>query len=393
MIEGAKIENATPRLRLGMVGGGPGAFIGAVHMTAARLDNRYNLVAGCFSSDSAKTKEVAPSYYVQPDRAYKSYQEMAQKESQREDGIEVVTVVTPNHLHHPVCKAFLEAGIDVISDKPLTTNVKDALDLVETVKRTGRIFGLTHEYTGFVAVRQAREMVRKGMLGKIRIVQIEYPQEWLSTRLEAAGAKQAVWRTDPKQSGIAAALADIGTHGIHAARYITGLEVSEVFADLTTFVEGRPLEDNAHVLLRYDSGARGMLWASQCAPGAENDCRVRIFGETGSLDWRLRWPNEMTYSPLDGNHQIFSRGRGAMEPLAAFANRIPSGHADGLHDAFGIIYRDIADAIVEKRYGIKANPLSKTYPTVEEGARMMKFIEACVESSKTGKWTNALLKL
>lgn len=393
MIEGAKVENATPQLRLGMVGGGPGAFIGAVHMAAARLDNRYKLVAGCFSSDPLKSREIAPSYYVEPDRVYDSYKEMAAQEAKRKDGIEAVTVVTPNSLHHQICKTFLEAGIDVICDKPLTTTVDDAVDLVKTVKRTGRVFGLTHEYTGFAAVRQAREMVRKGELGKIRILQIEYPQEWLSTALEEAGLKQAVWRTNPKQSGMAAALADIGTHGIHAARYITGLEVTEVFADLTTFVPGRALEDNAHVLLRYDNGARGMLWASQCSPGAENDCRVRIVGEKGSLDWKLRWPNEMTFSPLDGNHQLISRGRGAMEPLAAAANRTPSGHPDGLHDAFAIIYRDVADAIVEKRYGIKADPLSSTYPTVEEGARMMKFIEACVESNKAGRWVSAELNL
>lgn len=393
MIEGSKVQKATPVLRLGMVGGGPGACIGAVHMAAARLDNRYQLVAGCFSSDPEKTKAVAPSYHVEPDRAYSSYQEMAEKEPKREDGIEAVTVVTPNHLHAPICKAFLEAGIDVILDKPLATSLPDAVDLVQTVRRTGCILGLTYEYSGFVAVRQAREMVRKGMLGRIRIVQLEYPQQWLSTKMEDRGNKQAVWRTDPEKAGPSAALADIGTHAVHAAGYITGLEVTEVFADLTAFVEGRRLEDNANVLLRYEDDVRGMLWASQCASGADNDCRVRIFGETGSLDWKLRRPNEMTYGTLDGSHQVFGRARSAMEPLSAFANRLPGEPADGLHDAFGNIYRDLADAIVHRRYGIEANALSKTYPTVAEGARMTKFIEACLESNNNGRWVSAHLDI
>ena len=394
MVDASKISTAVPRLRLGIVGGGSGAFIGAVHLTGARIDNRYELVAGALSSDPQRAKESAPAFHISDERAYTSFKKMAEKESQRPDGIEAVIIATPNYLHHSMCKQFLSAGIDVICDKPLTTSVEEALDLVKLVKKTSLVFGLTHEYTGFAMVRQAREMVREGMLGKVRIIQVEYPQEWLSTKLEDSGLKQAVWRTDPAKSGPAAALADIGTHAIHTARYITGLEVEEVCADLSTFVKGRKLEDNAHVMLRYENGARGMLWASQCAPGTENDCKVRIFGEKGSLEWKLRWPNELTYSPLDSHHQILSRGRGEMKPLALFANRLPSGHPDGLHDAFGIIYRDIADAIVERRYGIKADPLSKTYPTVEEGARMIKFIEACLTSNKNNStWTSAKLDL
>jgi len=383
------METIKPRLRVGIVGGGIGAFIGAVQLTGARMDDRYELVAGALSSNPKRAKESAPAFRIPDERAYTDYKEMAKVEAQRSDGIEAVIIVTPNYLHHSMCKTFLDAGIDVICDKPLATSLAESLDLVEHVKKTGLIFGLTHEYTGFAMVRQAREMVQAGELGKIRILQLEYPQEWLSTKLEDSGAKQAVWRTDPTKSGPSAALADIGTHVIHAARYITGLEVDQVCADLTTFVKGRKLEDNAHVLLRYDHGARGMLWASQCAPGTENDCKIRIFGEKGSLQWNLRWPNELRYSPLDGNHQILSRARGDMKPLAQFANRIPAGHPDGLHDAFGIIYRDIADAIVERRYGIAADPLSKTYPTVEEGARMIKFIEACLESNQKGGWASA----
>ena len=383
-----------PRLRLGIVGGGQGAFIGTVHLVGTRLDDRYQLVAGALSSDPERAKASAPSYRIPDERAYTSYVEMAKSESQRDDGIEAVIVVTPNHTHYQICKTFLEAGIDVICDKPLTTSLEDAVSLVALVRETGLVFGLTHEYTAFALVRQAREMVQAGQLGQVRIIQLEYTQEWLSTKLEETGFKQAVWRTDPARSGPAGSLADIGSHGIHTARYITGLELTEVCADLTTFVEGRQLDDNAHVMLRYAGGARGMLWASQCAPGTENDLKVRIYGETGSLTWQLRWPNEMIYSPLDGSHQILSRARGPLLPLAQHANHLPAGHPEGLHDAFAITYRDIADAIVERRYGIPADPLSSTYPDVESGTRMIRFIESCVESSQAGgEWVSTQLEV
>ncbi len=394
MVSSSTPGSVAPRLRLGLVGGGQGAFIGAVHLAGARLDDRYELVAGALSSDPERAKNSAPAFRIPQERAYASYQEMADQESHRDDGIEAVIVATPNHTHYPICKTFLEAGIDVICDKPLTTNLEDAVALVKLVRETGLVFGLTHEYTAFATVRQAREMVRAGDLGAVRTVQLEYAQEWLSTRLEETGFKQAVWRTDPARSGPAGSLADIGTHAIHCARYITGLELETVCADLTTFLPGRLLDDNAQVLLRYEGGVRGMLWASQCAPGTENDLKVRIFGETGSLTWQLRWPNELSYSPLDGPHRVFSRGRGEMHPLAQHSSHLPAGHPEGLHDAFAITYRDIADAIVERRHGIEADPLSKTYPDVESGARMMKFIEACVESSRSGGvWTSAALQI
>ncbi|GIW79344.1 MAG: oxidoreductase [Gemmatales bacterium] len=384
MVTASASGRIAPRLRLGIVGGGQGAFIGAVHLTGARLDDRYELVAGALSSDPHKAKASAPAFRIPDERAYTSYAEMADKEAARPDGIEAVIVATPNHTHYAICKTFLEAGIDVICDKPMTTTLADALDLVRLVRRTGLVFCLTHEYTAFAMVRQAREMVRRGDLGAIRIIQIEYPQEWLTTKLEDTGFKQATWRTDPAKSGPAGALADIGTHGIHTARYITGLELAEVCADLTAFVPGRKLDDNAHVLLRYQGGARGMLWASQCAPGTENDLKVRIFGEKGSLTWRLRWPNELFFSPLDGPHQLLSRGRGEMLPLARHASHLPAGHPEGLHDAFAVLYRDAADAIIERRYGIPAPETSKTFPDVESGARMVGFIEACVASHKGG---------
>lgn len=392
MVTASSTAVVAPRVRLGIVGGGQGAFIGAVHLTGARIDDRYALVAGALSSDPARAKQSAPAFRIADERAYTSYQQMAEQEARRPDGIEAVIVATPNHTHYPICKTFLEAGIDVICDKPLTTTLADALALVKLVRETGRIFGLTHEYTAFAMVRQARAMVQAGMLGDIRIVQAEYAQEWLATKLEDTGFKQAAWRTDPAKSGPAGALADIGTHGIHTARYITGLELDEVCADLQTFLPGRKLDDNAHVLLRYEGGARGMLWTSQCAPGTENDLKVRVFGSKGSLTWQLRWPNELHFSPLDGPHQVLSRGRGEMLPAAQHANHLPAGHPEGLHEAFAITYRDIADAIVERRHGIPANPLAKTYPDVESGARMVKFIEACVASSRrNGAWESARL--
>lgn len=394
MVTGSTIDTIVPRLRLGIVGGGKGAFIGAVHLAASRLDDRFELLAGALSSDPQRAKESAPAFRIPDERAYTSYKEMAEKEPERSDGIEAVIVATPNHTHYPICKAFIETGIDVICDKPLTTSLEDAIELVRLVREKDLVFALTHEYTAFAMVRQAREMVQNGVLGEVRIIQAEYPQEWLSTKLEDTGLKQAVWRTDPRRSGPAGSLADIGTHGIHTARYIAGLELEEVCADLSTFVEGRKLDDNAHVLLRYQRGAKGMLWASQCAPGTENDLKVRIFGSRGSLSWQLRWPNELLYSPLDGPHQVLSRGRGEMKPLAQHANHLPSGHPEGLHEAFAIIYRDFADAVIERRYGIAADSLSKTYPDVESGARMIKFVEACVQSSRNGGvWTSARLDL
>lgn len=394
MVTASTTAVPAPRLRLGIVGGGKGAFIGAVHLTGARLDDRYELVAGALSSDPQKAKESAPAFRIADERAYGSYQDMADTEARRPDGVEAVIVATPNHTHYAICKAFLDKGIDVICDKPLTTTLSDAVALVKLVRRTGLVFGLTHEYTAFAMVRQAREMVQRGLLGDVRIVQVEYPQEWLSTKLEDTGFKQASWRTDPAKSGPAGSLADIGTHAIHTARYITGLELAEVCADLHTFLPGRKLDDNAHVLLRYEGGARGMLWASQCAPGTENDLKVRIFGSKAGLTWQLRWPNELQWSPLDGPHQTLSRGRGAMLPLAQHASHLPAGHPEGLHEAFAITYRDIADAIVERRYCIPASPLAKTFPDVESGARMVKFIEACVESSRQGGvWCSAKLEL
>src|SRR5499425_1972363 len=290
------------RLRLGMVGGGPGAFIGAVHRMAARLDDRYELVAGALSSDPQRSIEGAKAAHIA--RAYGSFKEMAVAESRRDDGIEVVSIVTPNHMHHAPAKAFLDAGIHVICDKPLTTTIADALDLADTVRRTGLVFGLTHNYTGYPMVRQAREMVLAGELGPLRVVQVEYAQDWLATPLERTGQKQADWRTDPARSGPGGSLGDIGTHAHNLACFVTGLPVQEVAAEVTTFVPGRRLDDNVQMLLRFPKGVKVMLWASQVATGNENNLRRRVYGEKAGLEWQQESPNELLFMPLGQPRRI-----------------------------------------------------------------------------------------
>ncbi|MCG8361446.1 MAG: Gfo/Idh/MocA family oxidoreductase, partial [Kiloniellales bacterium] len=280
-IEGSGQGTAPRRLRLGMVGGGQGAFIGAVHRIAARLDDRYTLVAGALSSDPGRAVDSALELGIAPERAYGSFREMAEREAAREDGVEVAAIVTPNHLHHAAAKVLLQAGIHVICDKPLTTTLEDALDLVETVRRSGLLFCVTHNYTGYPMIRHARAMVAAGELGAIRVVQVEYPQDWLVERLEETGHKQAAWRTDPAQSGAGGCVGDIGSHAHNLACYVAGLELEALCADLTTFVEGRRLDDNVHILLRFKGGAKGMLWSSQVAPGNENALRLRVYGEAG----------------------------------------------------------------------------------------------------------------
>jgi predicted dehydrogenase len=390
-IEGATKGKALGRrLRLGMVGGGQGAFIGAVHRIAARLDNRYELVAGAFSSDPDRGRASAAELGVAPDRAYGSYAEMAAAEAAREDGIDIVSIVTPNHVHHGPVKAFLEAGIHVICDKPLTTTLADALDLAATVQRTGLVFGLTHNYTGYPMVRQAREMVQAGELGPLRVVQVEYPQDWLSEKLEDTGQKQAAWRTDPKQAGPAGCVGDIGTHAYNLASFITGLELTELCAELTTFVPGRALDDNAHMLLRFAGGARGALWSSQVAPGNENGLNIRVYGEKGGLEWRQEHPNHLHYSPLGEPPRTITRGGAGAGPVAGRVTRVPPGHPEGYLEGFANIYSDIAEVVTARLEGRDPDPQACGFPTVEDGVRGVKFIEAAVESSAAGGiWVDA----
>jgi len=386
-IEG-KGPGSRRRLRLGMVGGGPGAFIGAVHRIAARLDDKYELVAAALSSDREKSLVGAKELNIP--RAYGSFQEMAAAESKMPEGIEVVSIVTPNHMHHAPAKAFLEAGIDVICDKPLTTTLEDALDLAKTVKRTGLVFGLTHNYTGHPLVRQAREMVAAGELGPIRLVQVEYVQDWLSTPLEKTGQKQAEWRTDPARSGPGGSLGDIGTHAYNLACFVTGLSCEKVAADVSTFVPGRRLDDNVHMMLRFTGGAKGSLWATQVAPGNENNLRLRVYGEKAGIEWHQENPNELSFTPLGQPKQIVRRGSAGTGRAAAHATRVPSGHPEGYLEAFAQLYNDFAEQIISRREKRAPNPLSLLVPTVEDGVEGVRFIKTALESSQNGSAWNTI---
>jgi len=393
-IEGAKTDAVPRRIRLGMVGGGQGAFIGGVHRIAARLDDRYELIAGALSSDPARAAASAAELHIAAERSYADYRDMAKKEAARGDGIDAVAIVTPNHLHGRIATAFLDAGIDVICDKPLTTTLAEALELVQRVRRSGRLFALTHNYSGYPMVRQAREMVAAGELGEIRVVHAEYAQDWLSTDLESSGQKQAAWRVDPAQAGAGGSLGDIGTHAEHLARFISGLELAAVSADLTTFVAGRRLDDNAHVMLRYTNGARGLLWSSQVAPGNENALRVRVYGSKAGLEFRQETPNQLWFTALGQQPRLITRGGNGSGAAASHATRIPAGHPEGYLEGFAQIYRDVAEQIQARWQGRAPDPLACIVPTVEDGARGMKFIEAVVESSRAeGRWTDARVNL
>jgi predicted dehydrogenase len=363
-----------------MVGGGPGAFIGAVHRIASRMDDRYELVAAALSSDPERSLRGAEELHVP--RAYRSFEAMAREESKRTDGIEVVSIVTPNHMHHAPAKAFLEAGIHVICDKPLTTNLGDAVDLENTVSRTGLVFGLTHNYSGHPLVRQAREMIHAGELGPIRVVQVEYPQDWLATPLEKTGHKQADWRTDPSRSGPAGSLGDIGTHAYHLARFVTGLPCEQVAADVTTFVPGRRLDDNVQVMLRFAGGTKGGLWASQIATGNENNLRLRVYGEKAAVEWRQEDPNDLVFFRLGQPRQIIRRGSPGTGRAAAHATRIPSGHPEGYLEAFAQLYTDLAEQILAKQEKRAPDPESLLVPGVADGVEGVKFINAVLESSR-----------
>ena len=373
-------ENGSRKIRLGMVGGGTGAFIGYVHRIAARLDGDYELVAGALSSRPAVAKESGRNLGLDKDRIYTSYEEMAARESQRPDGIEAVAIVTPNHMHFGPAKAFLEAGIHVICDKPLTSTLEDARALKAVRPARGAKFLLTHNYTGYPLIRQARDMVKAGALGKIRVVQAEYPQDWLT---EPVDNKQAAWRTDPKQSGAGGAIGDIGTHAYNLLRYVTGLKTQAVSADLTTFVKGRKLDDNVHIMLRFTGGARGMLWASQLAVGCENGLQLRVYGDKGGLEWRQDNPNYMWFTEFGKPRQLLTRGgsiSGDVSPTMQI--RIPSGHPEGYLEAFATLYHQFAEVI---RGNGKA--YQGVLPTLDDGVEGMQFIMAAVTSSRQdGGW-------
>lgn len=377
-------SSRTNRHRLGMVGGGQGAFIGAVHRIAARIDDRYDLVAGAFSSDPERGSRSAAELGVATERAYASYQDMAIAEAARDDGIDVAAIVTPNHLHYEPIKAFLEAGIHVICDKPLCTSLDDARDLVDTVDRSGKVFVLTHNYTGYPMVRQMREMVASGDLGDVRVVQVEYAQDWLSTKLEETGQKQASWRTDPAQSGAGGCIGDIGTHAHNLAAFTTGLKLESLCADMQTFVEGRRLDDNCHLLLRYEGGARGMLWSSQVSPGNENGLKIRIYGTKAGLSWRQEHPNHLDFTPLGEPPRLITRGGPGSGADAGRVTRVPPGHPEGYLEGFANIYADAAELIASVAENREPESDALLVPTVRDGFDGIAFITAAVESSRRG---------
>ncbi|SMF46922.1 Predicted dehydrogenase [Tistlia consotensis] len=386
-IEASRDEALAEPIRLGMVGGGRAAFIGAVHRIAARLDDHYRLVAGALSSDPARARASAADLGIDPSRAYGSFAEMAEREAARADGIEAVSIVTPNHLHAPVAAAFLRAGIHVICDKPLSATVAEAEELVALQRQTGRIFALTHNYTGYPMVRQARAMVRDGALGTIRLVQMEYLQDWLTEPLESAGSKQAEWRTDPARAGAGGCIGDIGTHAYNLGAFVSGLEAEALLARLTTFVPGRRLDDDVQVLLRYAGGAQGLLWASQVAVGNENGLKLRVHGTAGGLEWHQENPNLLWFTPFGEPKRLITRGGAGAGPEAARVTRVPAGHPEGYLEGFANIYSEVAAAIRAARAGRLPDP-AVTFQDLADGLRGMQFIEAAVRSSGDGNvWT------
>lgn len=372
-----------------MVGGGRGAFIGGVHRMAAALDGQIELVCGAFSSNPTKSKLSGKDLHLPPERCYGSYEEMIKREKELPEGerMDFVSIVTPNHVHFGPAKMALENGFHVVCDKPLAFNMKEAKTLERLVKKTGLLFALTHNYTGYPMVKQAKMMIKKGKIGAVRKVVVEYPQGWLSTRVEATEQKQAAWRTDPKRSGIAGAMGDIGTHAENLAEYMTGLHIKKLCADINIMVPGRQLDDDGNVLLEFDNGAKGILFASQIAAGEENALRIRVYGEKAGLEWAQMEPNSLIVKWLDKPTEIMRTGVGKLYPEAQHATRIPAGHPEGYLEAFGNIYKNFSNALRATIAGKKPKALDLDFPTVEDGVRGMRFIEKVIESGKSKqKW-------
>ncbi|MBG6178712.1 putative dehydrogenase [Labrenzia sp. EL_208] len=373
-IEGKDNPQTRP-IRLGMVGGGKDAFIGAVHRIASRIDGRYELVAGALSSTPAKAEESGRALGLDEDRIYADFEAMAKREARLKNGIEAVAIVTPNHVHYPAAKAFLKRGIHVICDKPLTSTLADARKLAKAADNSDALFFLTHNYTGYPMVRQAREMVHNGDLGTIRVVQVEYPQDWLTVE---QSNKQADWRTDPARSGAGGSTGDIGTHAYNLACFITGQSAESLAADLQSFVPARQVDDNGHVMLRYASGARGMLWCSQVAPGNENNLKIRVYGDKGGLEWHQENPNYLHVTPFGEPKRIVTRGGAGMSDSIAPATRIPPGHPEGYLEGFANLYKDAADVIRAHQAG---KEIASLVPGISDGLAGVQFVDACVRSS------------
>jgi predicted dehydrogenase len=375
------------KLRMGLVGGGPGAFIGPVHRIAAELDGKIELVAGAFSQSAERSREAGARFGIDSERAYADYRAMIEAERARPDGIDFIVIATPNHLHLPVALAALEAGIPVMSDKPATATYEEALMLEAAVRKSGLPYGLTHTYAGYGMVREARAMCAAGKLGPIRKVAVEYFQGWLSRPLEATGHKQAAWRSDPARSGPGGAIGDIGTHAFHLLEYISGLEVTAINATLRSVVPGRKLDDDCNAFLRMNNGAAGTLACSQIAAGELNEMRMRVYGETGSIEWRQQDPNRLIVKWLDGPEEIHHAAANYLSQDALAVARVPSGHPEGYLEAFAILYREFADALVAWKQGNK-NPLPVTLPGIAAGVRGMRFIDRVIESNRTESWVD-----
>ena len=371
-----------------MIGGGRGAFIGAVHRIAAQMDGQAELVAGAFSSDPNRSRASGDDLFLDPTRVYGSYREMAGAEAAMpaDRRLDFVVIVTPNHEHFPPAKLFLERGFNVVCDKPVTFSLAEARKLRGIIARSGKIFALTHNYPGTVMVKQARALVRSGRLGRIRKIVVEYPQGWLATRLEASGQKQAAWRTDPKRSGAAGSMGDIGTHAENLARYITGLRITELCADLTAFVRGRRLDDDGNILLRFEKGAKGVLMASQICVGDENAFNIRVYGDKASLEWHQEYPSDLIVKYPDRPRELWRHGNSYLDPQAVRFARVPPGHPEGYLEAFANLYREAFRAIAAEVEGRK-QPADLDFPTIEEGIEGMIFIETVVKSAKRGaRW-------
>ncbi|MCK4921938.1 MAG: Gfo/Idh/MocA family oxidoreductase [Bacteroidales bacterium] len=378
------------KIRMGMVGGGPGSFIGRVHFNAAMLDGQIELVCGAFSSDPDKSREAGEGYYLNPERIYGSFQDMFEKEKLLPDGerMDFVCIATPNHVHFEPSKMALENGFHVVSDKPLTYTVEEAEILVKLVEKTGLFFAVTHAYSGYPMVKEARNIIQNNELGSIRKIIVEYPQGWLSLPLEQGDSKQASWRTDPKRSGKAGCMGDIGTHALNLAEYISGLRATEICADLSIFVENRKLDDDGNVLLRFDNGAKGILHASQISVGEENNLNIRIYGEKGSVKWIQQEPNTLIVNRLDKPIELRRSGNSYLSEIASYNTRLPFGHPEGLIEAFANIYRNLATSIQYKLMAKDIPEFAMDYPTVYDGLRGMKFIDKLIESNKSDyKWT------
>ena len=384
MIEGVSPYGSASVLRYGMVGGGQGAFIGDVHRKAIALDGSASLVAGCFSRSHENTLATGRSLGLDEKRLYRTFEEMAEGESRRKDGIDFVVIVTPNDLHHPAGKAFLSRGIHLVCDKPLTLEAAEAEELVALARKKDLLFCVTYTYTGYPAVKQAREMIARGDIGQVRFVSAEYAQEWLATPLEKEGHKQAAWRVDPKHTGKANSVGDIGSHVENLVSYVTGLRIASLCARLDTLVPGRALDDNASILVEYRGGAKGLYWTSQIAVGCDNALRVRVFGSEGSVQWAQEDPNYLTVAHLGRPTQRVSRGRDPFYPRSQATSRIPAGHPEGYFEAFANLYRTFAAALARKKAGVALSEVDLDFPTGEDGASGVRFIGKCVESSSKG---------